>query len=522
VTDPRGYAWQHAGWPGRPWAETVLSELHLGTVTPGGTYRSLIERLDHYVETGITAIELMPVSDFLGARGWGYDGVLPYAPDRAYGTPDDLKALVDAAHRRGLTVFLDVVYNHFGPEGNYLHLYAPQFFDEARKTPWGAGIDYEKQAVRDFFVHNALYWLREFRFDGLRFDAVDWIKDKVEQTGDEVAFLKELARRVRETVRDEDPERHVHLVLENDDNDADLLARESDGRPVYFTAQWNDDWHHAAHVALTGEDDGYYHDYSDDPSGRLCRGMAEGFVYQGEVSKHREGRRRGMPSGHLPPTCFVDFLQNHDQIGNRAYGERLTELAAPEGIEALTVALLLAPAIPLLYMGEEWGETAPFRFFCDFHDELADAVRNGRRREFRKFARFSSEEAQATIPDPNDPQTAQDSRIDWAKRDGGSHARRLELVRHLLQIRRTRIVPLIPEIARGGDCREDGRLIQVTWMVGDAGKLHLAVNASDREREAQAPEGEVLFAWPEGAAARAMPPWSAVWTLSGEGAKVPA
>ncbi len=515
VTDPAAHAWRTPAWTGRPWAETVLYELHLGTFSPEGTYGGLEGKLDWLRDSGVTAIELMPLADFPGARGWGYDGVLPFAPDRAYGSPEELKRLIDAAHARGLMIFLDVVYNHFGPDGNYLHLYAEDFFDAGRQTPWGAGIDYERQAVRDFFVHNALYWLREYRFDGLRFDAVDWIKDKVEATGDEVAFLKELARRVRETIAADEPGRHVHLVLENDDNNAELLARDGAGRPVYFTAQWNDDWHHAAHALLTGEDDGYYRDYTDDPAGRLGRGLAEGFVYQGEPSAHRGGRRRGQPSAHLPPVAFVDFLQNHDQIGNRAFGERLSELAEPRALEALTVALLLAPQVPLLFMGEEWGAKSRFCFFCDFHDALAEAVRQGRRREFESFARFADARARAAIPDPNAAETFARSKLDWDEAARAAGRARRELVAELLRLRQTRIVPLLPRLRAGaGSYRQEGRVLQVAWRLEGGGALALALNHGATPEPRPEQDGELQFAWPEGAGEAArLPGYAAVWRL---------
>jgi len=499
VGAPTSYDWR-AAWNGRPWDEAVLYELHVGTFTPDGTYAGAAKKLDHLAETGVTAIELMPVADFPGTRGWGYDGVLHFAPEAGYGTPDELKALIDAAHARGLMVFLDVVYNHFGPDGNYLHLYAPQFFDEDRHTPWGAGIDYTRPQVRDFFVHNALYWLREFRFDGLRFDAVDWIKSPPDfADGDEVEYLKDLARRIREGVAAEEPERLVHLVLENDDNNADLLARDGHGNPVYFTAQWNDDWHHAAHTLLTGEADGYYRDYADAPAQRLARGLASGFVYQGEASAHREGALRGMPSAHLPPGAFVDFLQNHDQIGNRAFGDRLTELAEPEALEAATAALLLAPQVPLLYMGEEWGETARFYFFCDFHDELAEAVRKGRRNEFRKFARFADAKVRQEIPDPNARETFAASQLDWSKRDAPDHRRRLDLVQRLLKLRQDRIAPILQEIGpnAGETLGAGGGFLQVRWHLSGGGTLDIALNVGDAVHELAAPlEGATLFHGP--------------------------
>ncbi|KGM30195.1 malto-oligosyltrehalose trehalohydrolase, partial [Inquilinus limosus] len=375
VCDPLAYDWHAADWRGRPWHEAVVYELHCGAIGRPGGFAAVEARLDHLAGLGVTAIELMPVADFAGARGWGYDGVLPFAPASIYGTPDDLKRLVDAAHRRGLMVLLDVVYNHFGPAGNFLSLYARSFFDEDRLTPWGPAIDFRRPQVRDFFRHNALYWLEEFRLDGLRLDAVHAIRDHSRPD-----ILTEIADAARAAFLD----RHIHLVLENDLNEARRLAG-TPGPQGRYDAQWNDDLHHAAHVVLTGEADGYYADYADIPVPRLGRALAEGFIYQGDWSEHR-GAARGEPSAHLPPTAFVGFLQNHDQIGNRALGDRLAALAEPAALEAMTAVLLLAPQIPLLFMGEEWGSRQPFPFFCDFEGELADTVRRGRREEFAAFA----------------------------------------------------------------------------------------------------------------------------------------
>jgi malto-oligosyltrehalose trehalohydrolase len=308
----------------------VIYELHAGAC---GGFRGVRAMLPGLHALGVTAIELMPIAQFPGRRNWGYDGVLPFAPAAAYGTPDELKALVDAAHGLGLMVILDVVYNHFGPDGNYLGEYASPFFrNDGPPTPWGAAIDVARAPVGDFFVHNALYWLQEYRFDGLRLDAVhalhapDW--------------LLSLADRVRAACRG----RQVHLVLENEANQARLLG------PGRFDAQWNDDFHNALHVLLTGESAGYYGAYADDPMARLVRCLAEGFAWQGEPMR---GRPRGEPSAGLSPMCFVNFLQNHDQVGNRALGERLSVLADPKRLEAACALLLLTPAVPMLFMGEE-------------------------------------------------------------------------------------------------------------------------------------------------------------------------
>jgi maltooligosyltrehalose trehalohydrolase len=391
VIDAEEFDWADADWVGRPWEQVVLYELHVGTFTRQGTFAGVQRRLDYLADLGVTAIELMPLADFPGARNWGYDGVLPFAPDSGYGRPSDLKQLVQAAHRRGLMVFLDVVYNHFGPEGNYLASYAPQFFTHRHHTPWGDAINFYgpgSRLVRDFFMHNALYWLEEYHFDGLRLDAVDQIADRSHPD-----FLSELA----ETVRRIFSRRAVHLVLENDNNAAHYL------RPArqLFNAQWNDDIHHALHVTLTGENDGYYADYKEEPVRRAGRCLTEGFDYQGQASRFRGGRVRGEASRWLPPTSFVSFLQNHDQIGNRAFGERILKLAAACPVKTVMTILLLAPQPPLIFMGEEFGAQTPFLFFCDFGRELAAKVTEGRRNEFCRFVRFRDPDLRAQIPDPS-------------------------------------------------------------------------------------------------------------------------
>jgi malto-oligosyltrehalose trehalohydrolase len=449
------FDWQ-ADWRGRPWEEAAICEMHIGTFTPEGTFGAAIDRLDALAETGFTAIEIMPVAQFAGDRGWGYDGVLPYAPHPAYGTPGELRALVDAAHARGLMVLLDVVYNHFGPEGNYLHAYAGSFFDAARHTPWGAGIDYTKAAVRRFFIENALYWLEDFRMDGLRLDAVDQIRDPSEPE-----LLAELAREVRARITD----RPVHLTTEDNRNVAHLLDRQ-DGRPILYTAEWNDDVHNAAHVLATGETDGYYAHFREDPAADLARALAEGFAHQGP--------ERGEPSAHLPPPAFVDFLQNHDQTGNRALGERLITLTDPETHDALTAILILSPHIPLMFMGEDWGETRPFLFFAGFGGDLARAVTDGRRREFAEFPAFAGH--LGDVPDPIDPATFARSHIDWAARDSAAGKSARAKVAHLLGLRREWIVPRLGRT--GGDsgrvlAAEAGRLA-IDWQLDD---LRLSLRA---------------------------------------------
>jgi maltooligosyltrehalose trehalohydrolase len=355
IVDAHTYVWKQAGWQGRPWHEAVVYELHVGLL---GGFSRVTEQLPALRALGVTAVELMPVSDFPGVRNWGYDGVLPFAPDAAYGTPDDLKRLIDTAHGLGLMVLLDVVYNHFGPDGNYLSQYAPAFFHSGPATAWGGAIDFSMPEVRSFFTSNALYWIMEYRFDGLRIDAAHAIAEQ--------DWLVEMASAVRGQV---ETGRRVHLVLEHDGNAAGLLKNG-------FDAQWNDDGHHVLHALLTGERDSYYADYADEPAEKLARLLSEGFVYQGGASRFRGGASRGEPSAMLPPTAFVFFLQNHDQTGNRAFGERLTVLADPAALRAAQALQLLTPHIPLLFMGEESASTTPFLYFTSHRTaELAEAVR---------------------------------------------------------------------------------------------------------------------------------------------------
>ena len=414
----------------RPWHEAIICEIHVGTATPEGSFAGLASRLPALAAAGYTVIELMPIGDFPGRRSWGYDGVLLFAPDRGYGTPEDLRALIAKAHELSLSVMLDVVYNHFGPSGNFLAHYAQDFFAKEHQTPWGAAINFADSRVRRFFVENACMWIGEYGFDGLRFDAVHAF---VGEGGD--LLLAEIADAVREI----DPQ--AYLVLENDHNAARWLERTSSG-PISFDAQWNDDYHHVFHVLATEERSGYYVDYQDDPVAAARRVLAEGFLYQGQPSAHRNGASRGEPSAHLHPTAFVGFLQNHDQIGNRAFGERLVTLSSPERLVALRFALLLSPQIPLLFMGEEFAAATPFQYFCDYDGELADAVREGRKLEFKSFEDLTHDRISVT-PDPNDPETFAVSRLDWGQRDSLVGQRSLAEFQVLVALRRQTITPLL-------------------------------------------------------------------------------
>lgn len=483
VVDPTSYRWRHIAWAGRPWREAVIYEMHVGTFTAQGTFAAATERLEHLSRLGVTAVEIMPVAQFAGRRGWGYDGVLPYAPHNSYGTPDDMKRFIDEAHGMGLIVLLDVVYNHFGPDGNYLHAYAGDLFDKGRHTPWGAAIAYQRRPVRDFFIENALYWLDEFNLDGLRLDAIDQIKDPSEPD-----LLTELAQRVEREL----DQRRRYLTTEDNRNLVHLHALR-DGAVGHYAGEWNDDFHNAAHVLLTGETEGYYEDFATDPLAILARCLAEGFGYQGEPSFHSANRPRGEPSAHLPTTAFIDFLQNHDQIGNRAMGERLTRLSEDRALEALTAILLLSPHVPLVFMGDEWGETRPFNFFTDFSGDLAQAVREGRRQEFAGFSGFASASAREAIPDPNAFATFENSRIDWAKLEHPSHLRRFQATSRLLALRREHIVPLL------NDCSSTAAVVRacadgalaIDWQF-PSGVLELRANLCDHARVLPASGGQVI------------------------------
>jgi len=508
VIDANAFIWQDDTWLGRPWYEAVIYELHIGTFTNAGTYAAAMQRLNYLVELGITAIELMPVADFPGTRNWGYDGVLLFAPDHSYGTPDELKALVQAAHAHGLMVLLDVVYNHFGPDGNFLHDYAPQFFSENHDTPWGAAINFDgngSRVVRDFFIHNALYWLEEYHFDGLRLDAVHAIADNSRPD-----IVTELAAAVQ---AGPGRTRQVHLVLENDANTASYLQQGT------IAAQWNDDSHHALHLLLTGESDGYYADYAAKPAGYLARCLAEGFAFQGEVSAFRDGLLRGEPSGHLPPSAFINFTQSHDQIGNRAYGERIAMLAPAKPLQIALAILLLAPSTPMLFMGEEFAAATPFQFFCDFQGELAHAVTEGRRREFAGFKEFANSAARANIPDPNDPATFERCKLDWKCLDEPQHKTSLNYYQHLLALRRTQIVPHLQGMGGGAKFELIGVSgLVVYWTLGDGSRLTLLANLGDDPIEGHLRfDGVPLYLsqidLPALLVTGRMPPWCAAWFI---------
>ncbi|MCL6653206.1 malto-oligosyltrehalose trehalohydrolase [Agrobacterium rubi] len=501
VVDPSSYDWKTTEWTGRPWEEMVIYELHLGTFTPEGTYLAAIDKLDHLQKLGVTAIQLMPLSDFPGRYGWGYDGVMPYAPDSSYGRPEELMALVDAAHARGICVFLDVVYNHFGPDGNYMPNYAPLFTDH-HMTPWGKGINYDDKGgkpVREFVIQNAIYWVTQFRLDGLRLDAVHAIKDDSDEH-----VLHELSRRVRQAAGS----RHVHLVVENEDNNSDLLERLEDGSAKHFTAQWNDDIHHVLHIAATGETFGYYQDYVQDED-NLARALAEGFVFQGQHMPYR-GEERGKSTRDLPPTAFISFTQNHDQVGNRANGDRMSSYTPPEPLKAIAAVCLLAPQIPMLFMGEEWGAKEPFPFFCEFDDALNEKVRKGRREELSRLPGFDGD----TVSDPVAYETFASAKLDWSKADTVDGAETLAFYRSLTDIRHQHIVPLLKAQNLGpGSFQMKGGVVTATWRLADSALLRLDANLSGKPVTADTmPDGDRIFTLGETETAN-LGPWSVIWSL---------
>ncbi len=495
VVDHRRYLWQTNHWNGRPWHETVIYEVHVGLLEG---FNGLRMQLVALAELGVTAIELMPIAEFPGARNWGYDGVLPFAPEESYGSPGDLKALVDAAHELGLMVFIDVVYNHFGPEGNYLGQYAQRFFREDIQTPWGSAIDFRRQEVRDFFCENALMWILDYRIDGLRFDAAHAISEK--------DFLVELAMRVRAAVP---PGRHIHLMLENENNDSTLLQQG-------FDAQWNDDGHNVLHHLLTGEKEGYYREFAEAPTVQLARFLAEGFVFQGEADS--QGRPRGTPSAQLPPTQFILFLQNHDQIGNRAFGERLNQLAYTDALAAATVLLLLSPMVPLLFMGDEWGSQQPFLYFTDHSADLAKAVCDGRRNEFADFGQFSHAKLCELIPDPNAPSSFHNSRPDYGAPKSPEQQQWQDLYRRLLKVRATEIIPrLVGGYSAGVTILAEGA-VSAFWRMGDGCLLRIDLNLGKAVVAVKAPWEQVRILFNQGVDESSykqgtLPPQSALATL---------
>jgi maltooligosyltrehalose trehalohydrolase len=471
VLDHQVFTWTDAGWQQGPLASAILYELHVGTFTPTGTFEAAIERLDHLVALGITHIELMPVAQFPGSRGWGYDGVDLYAPHHGYGGPEGLKRLVDAAHGRGLAVILDVVYNHLGPAGNYLERFSP-YFSARHHTPWGEAVNLDgpsSEEVRRFFCENALMWLRDYHLDGMRLDAVHALVDT-----SAVHFLEQLATEVQALAAHLG--RHMVLIAESDLNDP-RLVRPPELSGYGLTAQWSDDFHHALHSVLTGERAGYYADFWS--MADLAKALMGAFVYDGRYSRFR-GRRHGRPATGLSGHRFLGYVQNHDQIGNRAQGERSSHLVSPGRLKIAAGLVLTSPFVPLLFQGEEWSASAPFQYFTDHEDpELGRAVSEGRRSEFAAFG-WSPDE----VPDPQDAATYARSRLHWGELACEPHASVLDWHRRLIRLRRQ-----LPALA-------DGRMDQVRvrfdegarWLVLERGPVTVACNLATQAQTVPLPE----------------------------------
>ena len=479
LVDSTTYEWEQVEWRGRPWEEAVFYELHIGAFTEQGTFRAAIARLASLADLGFTAIELMPVAHFPGQRGWGYDGVFQYAPHSAYGTADDFKALVDAAHQLGLMVFLDVVYNHFGPEGNFLSRYAPEFFLETDPTPWGPRIAFAHEPVRRFFIENALYWLTEFRLDGLRLDAVDQIEDH-----SAVHFLEQLSTEIHAAIAD----RNIHLITENPANGTDLMAAHDNGSRL-FRADWNDDFHHALHVAVTGEASGFYAAFADHPWNSMAKALAEGYLMPGKQILAVDPP----PTSALPTSCFVHYLQNHDQVGNRALGDRLHIKLGRNLYGALVEMLVLSPQIPLFFMGDDHLSTRPFRFFCDYEGQLRSDIWSGRFREADNFGGVPNGFVPSDIADPSDIATFEDCKLDWSESESPSAVNWQRLLKTLLDVRSTRIVPLTKKSVSAGRVLEaPERCVFVDWDHPD-GVLKLRANLSPHGVPLSSSEGTILY-----------------------------
>lgn len=482
LVDHGGFSWKEGEWVAFPWEQAVVSEIHVGTFTEEGTFAAAIERLPHLAATGINALEVLPVAHFPGSRGWGYDGVQHFAPHSAYGSPDDLKRFVDAAHGHGIAVCLDVVYNHFGPRENHVSRYAPGFFNAGRDTPWGASIRFEEQAVRRYFIDNALHWLEKYRFDGLRLDATHEIHD---------ASPDHVVADLAQTVRARLPQRRIHLIAEGQRHRWGMVGYRA-GRPLLYDAGWNDHFHQALNVIVTGETGGYYADFAKDPEQGLARAL------EGRRPETRSDREivsdADYAEAHWPPQAFMNFLQNHDQVGNRAFGDRLWTRIDPSSARILTAFLLLSPQIPLLFMGDEYGEKKPFMFFADYEGDLGEAVRRGRRDEAVNFGSIAPDDLETALPDPLAPETLQASKLDWDYADSVEARRRLALHRELIALRRRHIVPLLAarEPVRADVTRAENGVLSVDWHFA-GGKLQLRARLSAGPESLPAVAGNIIW-----------------------------
>jgi len=422
VADQRAYHWKDDGWQRPPFRDLVIYEIHVGTFTEEGTFRAVIDRLPYMRELGVNAIQLMPIADFPGHRNWGYDGVLLYSPARAYGSIDDLKALVDAAHGARITVILDVVYNHLGPDGNYLPACSDEFFSKTHETPWGKGFNFDgahSGPVREFFKANLIYWMEEFHIDGFRLDATHAIEDN-----SEYHVLAEMSAEVKK--------RGGYMVAEDERNEVLMLMGPEHGG-CGFDAVWADDFHHNVRVSQTGDRNAYFEDFSGSAD-EFVDIMLHGWLYRGQQSVHTS-KNRGTECVFLEPSKFLHCISNHDQVGNRAFGERLSAYVSDDSYRALSVLICLTPYTPMLFMGQEWAASTPFQFFTDHNDELGPLVTEGRRKEFASFPEFSDQEALKRVPDPQDPGTFENSKLKWSEFKEGPHGQVLSLYQECLKLR---------------------------------------------------------------------------------------
>lgn len=500
VIDPAAFAWTDGAWRGRPWAENVLYELHIGTFTPEGTFRAATARLDYLAWLGVTAIEVMAINDFAGTRGWGYDGVLPYAPDSAYGRPDDVKAFIDAAHARGLGVIFDVVYNHFGPEGNYISRYFPQICSEGHDTAWGKAMNFDGEGcaeVRAFFLHNALYWIEEFHADGLRIDASHAMIDNSPKH-----ILDEMAEQVRVCAAG----REVHLILEDEENVSQRLTRTSGGGTPLYTAQWNHDMTHLLSAAmgnLAPDRDG-----GSDETDKTATMLAEGYVLTPSAQQHPDDVRC-----KVPPTAYIAFLQTHDLIGNRIAAERLDRLVPKEALRAVSSILLLLPQTPMLFMGQEWSATQPFPFFCDHQGELAKQIRGGRAESLRKM--HSTDDLSGAF-DPGAESTFQSAQLNWDELGQEPHATELAWHRNILNVRRERIAPLLADVhERCGNTQVlSPGAFAIAWRFAGGKTLTLCANLTGAENGGFAFAGETIWLEGQQPGDNRLGAWSVLWSIS--------
>lgn len=505
IVDPRAFRWTDKEWRGRPWEETVLYELHIGTFTREGTFAAATEKLDHLKAVGVTGIELMCINAFAGQRSWGYDGVLFFAPDATYGRPVDLKAFIDAAHARGIIVIFDVVYNHFGPEGNYIPKYWPGIFSKQHKTAWGPGLNFDgpgNAEVRRFILSNALFWIKEFHADGLRLDASHAMIDDSKRH-----ILNELAHLVHEAAA----ERQVHLILENEQTIGRLLTRRPDGSVIAYTAQWN---HAIDHILGMAMADGCHADRDQalHETNELGRALAEGFVPDANDINCPSPER----DLHVPPTAFVSFIQTHDLVGNRVFGERVSSLASTEAVRAIAAVYLLLPQIPMLFMGEEWAASTPFPFFSDFGGELADMVRQGRREQLKKTGQLPHEKNLDAAPDAQAESTFLSAKLNWDELRDALHTAQRDWYARVLAARQTMLVPRLKGLYRScGHYRILGPgQLAVDWVLEDA-TLLLAANLCSQPTSGFEFVTEQQVFWLEGSQSdeKTLAPWSVRWAL---------